>query len=580
LEEHELDLQDQPYLLTVLSNWQDIPELASLLTDSDETRQQSPPDLFVETTQPVHFSRPLLLFSHDYQEIILLSAIRGDESQITPELYDDLHLTLTKGSFSAQWEGHIDEDLPLYLQHSEDISNAFSLDEQAGTFSEFSAFSAQSADNTSRLSRFVAGDVEQWLWMMGAALLAGLILNITPCVLPVLAIKLMPLARAGHHSHWMIRKGFLISAGGIMVAFLALAALLAVVKLAGWQIGWGMQFQSPLFLVITLIVVLLFAAVTLGWLDLPLPGAVYALEQKTAGKTPEKPPGKTQDSSASHSSASHWADFWGGFFACFLATTCSIPLIGTVTSFALGGNILSLLLVPIMGIGMALPYILVGLFPQTAQLIPKPGRWLRVVPFILASALLLTAVWLASLLRNHLTPQAFWGLTLFILMAFILLASARYVNRLRFARNLAFLCFVFAISAVLFWRSDLAPTQFTALSSDDTWQIFEASRITPLVENGMVVFIDITADWCVTCQVNKKLVLEDEEIVARLRAAHVVAMRGDMTLFNPEINNWLESHDRYAIPYYRVYGPNAPNGIALPDILNNEIVINALEQAL
>ncbi|WP_207478022.1 protein-disulfide reductase DsbD family protein [Arenibaculum pallidiluteum] len=397
--------------------------------------------------------------------------------------------------------------------------------------------------------------------MLALALLGGLILNLMPCVLPVLSLKLASAVGLAGAAPGRVRLGFLASAAGILASFLALAAALAGLKAAGAAVGWGIQFQQPLFLVFMTVLVTAFAANLWGLFEVPLPrGIADAL-----GSHPGNP-------------GSLAGNFATGALATLLATPCSAPFLGTAVGFALARGPLEILAVfAALGTGLALPYLLVAAVPGIARLLPRPGRWMVTLRRVLGVALALTGLWLLAVLaaqEGTPTAAAVGGL---MIAALVLLAILRGAGRRIGTAAAAVLALLaFGAPAVLGGSSDAGRP---GAAHDGAWAAFDRMAIAPLVAEGRTVFVDVTADWCITCQANKTLVLGRGEAARRLFGGEVVAMQADWTRPDPSIADYLAAHGRYGIPFNIVYGPGAPEGIALPELLSEGAVLDALDRA-
>ena len=401
--------------------------------------------------------------------------------------------------------------------------------------------------------------------MLLVALLGGLILNLMPCVLPVLSLKLLGVVGHGGGTARAVRSSFLASAAGVLVSFLALAGVLASLKMAGVAVGWGIQFQQPLFLVAMVLTLTLFACNLWGWFEIPLPGWLGGV----AGGKPGAPDG--------HSLGGH---FLTGAFATLLATPCSAPFLGTAVGFALargGGEIFAIFAA--LGLGLALPYLLVAAAPSLATRLPRPGPWMITLRRILSVALAATALWLLSVLAAQIgaAPALLVG-GLMLTVAGTLWARRRLPDGFRLATpavvGLLALA-AFFLSAEMSER----PAAAEAAVGEGLWQPFDAARIAGLVASGKSVFVDVTADWCITCQVNKRMVLGDTDVAERLADENMVAMRADWTRPSDSIAAYLASFGRYGIPFNVVYGPGAPEGVPLPELLTEGAVIDAVTQA-
>lgn len=397
--------------------------------------------------------------------------------------------------------------------------------------------------------------------VLGLALLGGLILNLMPCVLPVLSLKLLGLVGHGGGRSRAVRAAFLASAAGVIFAFLLLAAALAAVKAAGVAVGWGIQFQQPWFLAFMLLLLTLFACNLWGWFEIRLPGWLGAVAARGSG------------AGAAHQSlAGHFAT---GAFATLLATPCSAPFLGTAVGFALAGTTGELLAVFLaLGLGLALPYLLVAAVPGIATVLPRPGAWMVTLRQVLGIALAATAFWLLAVLAAQL--GTFAAVLAGLLLAAI--AGALWLRRRLSPRLDGPAATAVAVSALAMLLLVGAPPEGTPppVLRAPAWEAFDEAAITRAVAEGKTVFVDVTADWCITCQVNKKLVLEDGEVAQRLRGDDILAMQADWTRPDDGIARYLASFGRYGIPFNAVYGPGAPQGVALPELLSTDAVLDAL----
>jgi|SRR5580658_1870129 suppressor for copper-sensitivity B len=393
-----------------------------------------------------------------------------------------------------------------------------------------------------------------WLLsILPLALLGGLLLNVMPCVLPVLSIKLLSVAGQGGKSRGAVRLGFIATAAGVLLSFLALAGVMVALKSAGLAVGWGMQFQEPLFLIGMVALLTLFAANLWGFFEVPLPQWLAGLASAGEG----------------HVLLGNVAT---GAFATLLATPCSAPFLGTAIGFALAAGPAQIFVVFLaLGIGLASPYLLVALMPRLVLWLPKPGRWMLGLRRVLGLALAGTALWLLSVL----VAQTGWRAALAVGALMAGAAAALWLLRAPQARR--------AVPAALFAAAFLVPALLSAPppagAADAFWQPFDQAAIDRLVGEGHVVFVDVTAEWCLTCKLNKELVIAAPDVNARLMAPGVVAMRADWTRPSDVIAAYLRGFGRYGIPFNAVYGPHAPHGLALSEILTSDQVLAALGQA-
>lgn len=479
------------------------------------------PDLFVETDPALTFSAPKTVFSDNDRHVRLTLTVTDPQPGL--DLAGRaMTLTLVDGDKAVE--------APVSVSAS---AMAGSVAPTAGSVS------------------LVA--------MLGVALLGGLILNLMPCVLPVLSLKLMSVVKHGGRAPAAVRAGFLASAAGILTSFLLMASVLVGIKAAGGAVGWGIQFQQPLFLVFMVVLVTLFSANLWGLFEVPLP---RVLADRLGGDGLAGP-------------------FATGMFATLLATPCSAPFLGTAVGFALSkGPVEIYAIFATLGVGLALPYLAVAAWPRVAGWLPKPGRWMATLKTVLGFALMLTAVWLLSVLTAQIGEVA--AATVGLMMAALVLAlwigrSARGAARTAGPALAGVLAVAaFAMPAAVGPSAGAAPM---VSDSKARWVPFAEPTIRDHVAAGRTVFVDVTADWCITCQANKKLVLNRGEVAERLEDKSVVAMRADWTRPDATIAKFLSDHGRYGIPFNIVYGPGAPDGIALPELLSDSVVLEALSKA-
>jgi suppressor for copper-sensitivity B len=393
-------------------------------------------------------------------------------------------------------------------------------------------------------------DWARLLPMLALALAGGFILNFMPCVLPVLALKLVGVVSHAARGRAAIRVGFLASAAGIVVSFLVLAAVAIGFRAAGVAVGWGLQFQQPIFLAAMAAILALFAANLWGVFEIPLPAMLTEMGEGRA----------------------HLGSFFSGVLVTLLATPCTAPLVGTTLGFALlSPPIEAFAVFAAMGVGLALPYLAVAAVPAIAGWLPRPGLWMIQLKRVLGVALGATAIWLLSVLAVE------SSLAVAIASGALLAAVVGALALLRqSAWRRAAICGLFAAAIVV---PGFAAPPSAGPVIGGFWHPFDESRIAPLVARGRTVFVDVTADWCLTCKVNASLALSPESVRQQLAAPDVVAMRADWTRPDAAIARYLREFGRYGIPFNIVYGPHAPQGVVLPEILTPAIVLHGLAQA-
>ena len=491
------------------------------------TEPMQAPDLYVEGAEGLFFGKPEVTLSDDGMTAVL--SARGGGAQLAA--LDGAPLTLTVVDGARAIEAAVTPSI--------------------GPMEASGSVPASAASGAGLLS------------ILLLAVLGGLILNLMPCVLPVLSIKLMSVVSHGGGEKSDVRLGFLAASAGIVSMFLLLAAGLAALKLAGGTIGWGIQFQQPAFLAFMIVILTLFAANMAGLFEFALPRFLADAGERAGSRK-----GVT-------------GHFLTGAFAALLATPCSAPFLGTAVGFALSRGPAEIVMVfAALGLGLAIPYLAVAAFPGVATALPRPGPWMVKLKWVLGLALAGTAVWLGSVLAVSVGLETTATVAALAVLAAVLPAIRRLEgSRLgRVALPVSVALGIAAVATPIYRGPAPVETAATRTLSAE-WVPFDRAAIARHVADGKVVFVDVTADWCITCQFNKKRVLEVGEVAALLNVEEVVAMRADWTRPNQAISDYLASYGRYGIPFNVVYGPGAEQGIPLPEILSETDVLAAFETA-
>ncbi|WP_246606751.1 protein-disulfide reductase DsbD family protein [Novilysobacter antarcticus] len=397
------------------------------------------------------------------------------------------------------------------------------------------------------------------------ALIGGLILNLMPCVLPVLSLKVLSLAGNGH-AQGAARKQALWYTAGVMVSFAALGALALGLRQAGLALGWGFQLQQPL--VVALLALLMLA------LGLSMSG-VWQL----AGRWTGAGHGLTTRSGPA-------GDFFTGVLAVVVATPCTAPFMGAALAWAFTAPAATALAVFLaLGLGLALPFLLIGFVPALARALPRPGAWMETFKQIMAFPLYLTAVWLAWVLAKQLGADAV-GLWM---VAAVLVALGAWawnhsrVNLRPWATSLAVIALLGAGWTLWLIHTHPVPEkvlEHTAVGEDQLVKVpFSEQRLADLRAANRVVFVNMTADWCVTCKANEKTVLGRDGFKRALDDADAAYLVGDWTNVDPTLTAFLQRHNAVGVPLYVVFPRGGGEGQILPTVLTPDIVHQALADA-
>ena len=392
-------------------------------------------------------------------------------------------------------------------------------------------------------------------WMLLLAFLGGVLLNAMPCVFPVLALKAYGFARTVHADHGSVRAHALAYTAGILASLLVLAGAVLGLRAAGHAVGWGFQFQEPLFVALLAGVVLLFALNLLGVFEVTPPshgtGSLVAAVDHTHG--PLRSAGE-------------------GVLAVVLATPCSAPLLGTAVGFAFAASAPVVLAVfAAVGLGLAAPFCALVLVPALRTRLPRPGAWMERAKQLLGFALLGTAVWLTGILGSLAGVDGVVRLLAFLVVVGV--AAWGWGTWRRGAVLIAGLSLVLATGVVAL-RFGVGPAR---LAGRDAWSDEAVARA---LAQGRPVLVDFTADWCLSCKFNERTVLASEPVQSELARTRTQLLIADWTRRDAGIARSLAAHGRAGVPMYLVYAPAHPDRPeVLPELLTVDLVVGALERA-
>jgi thiol:disulfide interchange protein len=408
---------------------------------------------------------------------------------------------------------------------------------------------------------------------VGFALIGGILLNLMPCVFPVLFIKALALVQSSTAERRAMRVHGLAYTAGILVSFWIVVAVLLALRAGGQQLGWGFQFQSPVF--VAMIALLLF------FLALSLAGMFeIGLSVTSAGSSLAKKHGLA-------------GSFFTGVLAMVVATPCAAPFLGAAIGFALvQPAVVAFAVFTALGLGLALPYLLLAFQPAWTKLLPKPGAWMELLKQATAIPIFGTVIWLVWLFAQLAGATALIGLlTAFLLLGIAGWVLGRWPARLP-ATAMAVAILLLAVAAPVYAvRIFPAPesvartssgTDLAALKSTDHtrgWQPFTPDVVAQYQAQGRPVFVDFTADWCLSCQVNERVVLERPEVLNKLADGKIALVRADWTRHDEDIARALATLGRSSVPTYALYPgtPGAPARV-LPEVLTTNTVLDALKE--
>jgi thiol:disulfide interchange protein/DsbC/DsbD-like thiol-disulfide interchange protein len=398
------------------------------------------------------------------------------------------------------------------------------------------------------------------LQALGFAMIGGLILNVMPCVLPVISLKIFGfVSEAGERPERAFWLSMVFSLG-ILSCFALLAVIVVLLRMAGAQVGWGFQFQDYRFIVFISCLVFAFALNLFGVYELSVSWqATRGLAKLASGQ-------------------GYGGAFFQGVFATILATPCTAPFLGTASAFAFAQpGWVTFLVFLFIGLGMALPYLLLAINPKWLRHLPKPGDWMLRLKQVMGFLLVATLLWLVWILGQMRGADAIVGLgALLLIIAILAWIKGSFwtpISSLR-TRMLA------AVSMLCVLLLAAGAYGFVTRPSQLVWQQFSQATLDKALASGRPVFIDFTADWCITCKTNERFALDTPKVRQEFSKRNVIALKADWTKGDPEITEILKKHGRAGVPMYLVYpsGSKETEPVLLPELITSQTVLDALNK--
>jgi thiol:disulfide interchange protein len=480
-----------------------------------------------------------------------------------------IRLRVQVKKFEGDWPGHIGG---LLVQESGNQRQAFAA---SLTIAPSGPAAAATAPLESPAATAIALPP---LWkMLIYAFIGGLILNLMPCVLPVIALKILGFVNQAKSDPQETRRLGLIYGLGVLVSFLALALVVIGIQAAGHRAGWGIQFGNPYFLVVMTTLVTLIALNLFGVFEVTLSGrAMGAAAGASAGE------GAT-------------GAFFNGLLATVLATSCTAPFLGAAVGFALAPGqsaAITLLLFLLLGVGLAFPYVLLSWQPAWLKFLPKPGPWMERFKVAMGFPMLAAAVWLFSLVTIHYGDRSWWLALFLVMVAVAAWIYGEFVQRHRTRPVIAGVAiaavlvtgYLFALEGHLQWRHPLSQAQAGAAPIAEAggvpWQLWSPAAVAQARAEGHPVLVDFTAKWCLTCNTIVKPALESASVREKLHQLNAVPLLGDYTAFPDNITQELNRFGRAGVPLVLVYPSNPQQRPeVLPEALTPGMVVAALDRA-
>ena len=387
------------------------------------------------------------------------------------------------------------------------------------------------------------------------ALVGGLILNLMPCVFPILSIKVLSFTQQHQSSSARARHGLAYTLG-VVLSFVAIAGLMLSLRAGGESIGWGFQLQSPGFVI--------FLVYLFTFLGLSLSGYMQIFTGlMSVGQNTNANGGLT-------------SSFMTGVLATTVASPCTAPFMGPALGFAISQNSgVALLIFAFLGLGMALPFVALTLIPSLTSKLPKPGQWMESLKQFLAFPMYLTALWLLWVAGRQTSVDVViavvTGLVLMVLAIWLwqLAVKVKSSSATLISKMLAVLVLIAAVAVTVQKLNEREQVQ--------PWQDYSAERLDTLRRQGTAVFVNLSADWCITCLVNERVAMGDE-FYASLRSNNVTYLKGDWTFKDPQITQLLNQYNRNGVPLYLLFSSDSQEAEVLPQILTESLIVNKLNQ--
>ncbi|MBC8044689.1 MAG: thioredoxin family protein [Rhizobacter sp.] len=412
-------------------------------------------------------------------------------------------------------------------------------------------------------------------WVLVLAFAGGLLLNVMPCVLPVLSLKVMSFVQQSAKGKDVNQRLSLLFAAGVVASFWALAAVAVLLQSAGSQIGWGFQFQSPIFVLVMTAVIFVFGLNLVGVFEFGTPAV-------------------SGEVSATLSRNDNLGAFMNGVLATTLATPCTAPFLGTALGFAFSQPAWVIFAVfTAAALGLAVPYVVLSWNPAWLKFIPKPGLWMVRFKQLMGFLLFATAVWLLTVIGSQLGAEGVvWTVAFLLALSVAAWLIGQYADfTAPRGRKVAVYVIALLIAAgsyywmferQLRWR-EVGVVASTASAIEEggiPWKPFTLASLEQDVADGKTVFIDFTADWCFTCKVTEKTVLETQTVRNKIKELGIVAVRADWTNRNDEITALLKKFGRSGVPLYVVFPAGKPTEpIILPEVITTGLLIDAFQKA-
>ena len=398
-----------------------------------------------------------------------------------------------------------------------------------------------------------------WIALL-LAFIGGLALNLMPCVFPIISIKAFSLVKSAKSNRKRVIQESLAYSVGVILTFLVAAAFLLIFRSYGELVGWGFQLQSPRFVALMGLLFFVLGLNFIGAFDFNFSFAGF-------GQGATEKPGLA-------------GSFFTGVLSVIVASPCTAPFMGAALGYAMTQTTLILFTIFLaLGLGLAFPYLVLASFPASARILPKPGAWMQTFKEFLAFPMWATMLWLLWLLSQQVGANS----SFLVAFAFLFIALGFWWARQSRSKSpvwrAAIILLVAGLSVFCLMKADdFQTTSGKSIAQDGIeWQEFSTARVEESLQNQERVFIDFTADWCLTCKVNEKVTFSQKEVQDFIREKGITMFKADWTRRDEEITKMLESYERIGVPLYLYFEKGSKRAIILPEILTPGIFMSTIE---
>ena len=476
-------------------------------------------DVFPLSKSTFSFQPPIILSKKAHQHSILINPLLSSQSSNT----NQDKFSFTKSTPSSSYTSFNKSKVLVVFQ---DMGNRLGF-----------IYTFQKEKNT--------------LWFLLLAFLGGIFLNLMPCVLPIVFLKFSNTIEQSKQKTSSVILSNLFYSAGVICSFLLLALILLLLKRGGESVGWGFQMQSPYFLLSIIFLFIFISFNFMGWLSFSVPSFPFL-----------------------HKGQNFFKHFLTGSLSTTAASPCTAPFMGAAMGYAFSESTTQIIMIFLfLGLGLSFPYLLLSIFPKWIQYIPFPGKWSNKLKHFMAFPMLATCAWLIHLFNQQESTNIlplFFSL-ICIYFGFWLLNNFKRRTWLTWCSRIIILIAVI-YPFIHFYQTTKSD------SPKIVWEPFSIEKMQTLHSEGKTIFVNFTADWCLTCKFNEQITFKNQRVIHAFTERKIHGLKGDWTNKNPEITSVLERYRRSGIPFYLYFSPDSPSAIVLPELLTPNILLKHIDR--